>query len=95
MRAFFKRIARVAQIPLYFIVLSLIIFQANNCSVFYNFFTVCQKLYETNLVHPYSSHMLSNITKSMAKEAPWFGRSQHNKQNKTKQTNFIDRCPIV
>jgi len=41
--------------------------------------------------------MLSNITKSMAKEAPWFGGSQQNKTNKqtNKQTNFIDRCPIV
>jgi hypothetical protein len=88
--------SRVAQIPLYFLVLSLIIFQIKNCSIFYNFFTVGQKLYETNLVHPYSSHMLSNTTKSMAKEAPWFGRPQHNKQKKTnKQTNFIDRCPIV
>jgi hypothetical protein len=48
-------------------------------------------------MHPYSHPEPSEDTKS-ADEAPWFGRSLHDKQNKTKQNKipcFIDKCTTL
>jgi len=51
--------------------------------ILYNFFTVGQKLYESNSVHPYSSHMLFQHYQEHGKR----GLGDHTITNKRKQTN--------
>jgi hypothetical protein len=71
------------QIPIGFSVSILFSFHWENGSIINSFHTVATNGLKPKLLHHYPSRAFLKILWAQH-EAPWFGRSQHDKQNKTK-----------